>query len=297
VNRTGVRVSSPTELVNPRTADIDVVPTDELVRLLHEQDALVPAAVAQVLPVLARLVDDAAARVRAGGRVHYFGAGTSGRLGVLDAAELLPTFGIADDVVVTHQAGGTVAFLRAVEDAEDDDGGADAESVAAGDVVIGLAASGRTPYVGAALTAGRAAGAVTALVTANPAAPLADLADHLLVAPTGPEALAGSTRLKAGTAQKMILNMFSTALMIRLGHTYQNLLVDMQATNAKLRGRSIELLLQATGRDENQCAQALDECGDLKTALVQLLTGRSPEESRAALEATGGWVRRALEAL
>jgi N-acetylmuramic acid 6-phosphate etherase len=295
VNRTGLRVSSPTESVNPRTADIDVVPTVELVRLLHEQDALVPAAVARVLPVLARLVDDAAARVQAGGRVHYFGAGTSGRLGVLDAAELLPTFGIADDVVVAHQAGGAVAFRQAVEDAEDDDGGADAQSVAAGDVVIGLAASGRTPYVGAALTAGRAVGAVTALVTANPAAPLADLADHLLVAPTGPEALAGSTRLKAGTAQKMILNMFSTALMIRLGHTYQNLLADMRATNAKLRGRSIELLIQATGSDENECAQALDKCGELKTALVHLLTGRSPSACRAAIEAAGGWVRKALE--
>jgi N-acetylmuramic acid 6-phosphate etherase len=162
-------------------------------------------------------------------------------------------------------------------------------------VVVGLAASGRTPYVGAALTAGRAVGAVTALVTANPAAPLAGLADHLLVAPTGPEALAGSTRLKAGTAQKMILNMFSTALMIRLGHTYQNLLVGLRATNAKLRGRSIELLIQATGSDENECAQALEKCGELKTALVHLLTGRSPSACRAAIEAAGGWVRKALE--
>jgi N-acetylmuramic acid 6-phosphate etherase len=297
LNRSGVRVSSPTELVNPRTADIDAVPTLEVVRLLHEQDALVPAAVAGVLPALARLVDAAAARVEAGGRVHYFGAGTSGRLGVLDAAELLPTFGITDDVVVAHQAGGPGAFLRAVEDAEDDDGGGDAASVGAGDVVVGLAASGRTPYVGAALTAGRAVGAVTALVTANPSTPLAGLADHLLVAPTGPEALAGSTRLKAGTAQKMILNMFSTALMVRLGHTYRNLMVDMEPTNAKLRGRSIELLIQATGRADAECARALDECGELKTALVHLLTRRSPQECRAALEAAGGGVRKALDVL
>jgi N-acetylmuramic acid 6-phosphate etherase len=297
VNHTGVRVSSPTELVNPRTTDIDAVSTLEVVQLLHEQDALVPAAVAEVLPVLARLVDAAAARVEAGGRVHYFGAGTSGRLGVLDAAELLPTFGIADDVVLAHQAGGAVAFLRAVEDAEDDEEGGDTESVAAGDVVLGLAASGRTPYVGAALTAGRAVGAITALITANPATPLAGLADHLLVAPTGPEALTGSTRLKAGTAQKMILNMFSTALMIRLGHTYRNLMVDMQATNAKLRGRSIELLIQATGRTDDECGRALDECGDLKTALVHLLTRRTPEACRAALEAGGGRVRKALETL
>jgi N-acetylmuramic acid 6-phosphate etherase len=295
VKRSEVRVSSPTELVNPRTADIDVVPTIELVQLLHEQDALVPAAVARVLPVLARLVDAAAARVQAGGRVHYFGAGTSGRLGVLDAAELLPTFGVADDVVVAHQAGGAGAFLQAIEDAED--GAADTGSVAAGDVVIGLAASGRTPYVAAALTAGRAVGAVTALVTANPGTPLAGLADHLLVAPTGPEALTGSTRLKAGTAQKMILNMFSTALMVRLGHTYRNLMVDMQATNAKLRGRSIELLSQATGRTDEECMRALDECGDLKTALLHLLTRRPPAQCRAALTAAAGLTRPALQSL
>jgi N-acetylmuramic acid 6-phosphate etherase len=294
LTRGGIRVSSPTEQVNPRTTDIDVVPTASVLRLLHDEDARVPAAVAQVLPELARLVDAATLRVRAGGRVHYFGAGTSGRLGVLDAAELLPTFGIGDDVVVAHQAGGPAALVRAVEDAEDDEGGTDAASVGGGDVVVGLAASGRTPYVGAALTAARSAGAVTALITANPGTPLAGLADHLLVAPTGPEALTGSTRLKAGTAQKMILNMFSTALMIRLGHTYQNLMVDMQATNAKLRGRSIELLTQATGASAADCAGALDECGDLKTALVHLLTGRSPADSRAALAAAGGVVRDAL---
>jgi N-acetylmuramic acid 6-phosphate etherase len=296
VNRSGVRVSSPTELVNPRTADIDVVPTLELLGLLHEQDALVPAAVAQVLPALAGLVDAAAARIQAGGRVHYFGAGTSGRLGVLDAAELLPTFGVGDDVVVAHQAGGAGAFLQAIEDAED--GEADTGEIGAGDVVLGLAASGRTPYVGAALTAGRAVGAVTALVTANPGTPLAGLADHLLIAPTGPEALTGSTRLKAGTAQKLILNMFSTALMIRTGRTYRNLMVDMQATNAKLRGRSVELLIQATGCDDPDCVRALDECdGDLKTALVRLLTRRPPADCRAALDAAGGRVRTALEAL
>jgi N-acetylmuramic acid 6-phosphate etherase len=295
VNETGVRVSAPTELVNPGTTDIDVVSTRELVQMLHEQDALVPGAVARVLPVLARLVDEAAARVQAGGRVHYFGAGTSGRLGVLDAAELLPTFGVGDDVVVAHQAGGPGAFLQAVEDAED--GPADTESIAGGDVVIGLAASGRTPYVGAALTAGRAVRAVTALITANPGTPLAGLADHLLVAPTGPEALTGSTRLKAGTAQKMILNMFSTALMIRVGHTYRNLMVDMRATNAKLRGRAIELLSQATGCADEECVRALDDCGDLKTAIVHLLSRRPPAECRAALTAAGGRVRTALQIL
>lgn len=319
----GVRVDSPTEQVNPRTTQIDAVPTLDLVRLLHDEDRRVPDAVAAVLPTLAALVDAAASRVAAGGRVHYFGAGTSGRLGVLDAAELLPTFGVSPGVVVAHQAGGAAALLHAVEDAEDNDGGADAADVAPGDVVIGLAASGRTPYVRAALSAARQVGAVSALITSHPNAPLAVLADYVLVAETGAEAITGSTRLKAGTAQKLILNMFSTALMVRLGHTYRNFMVDMQATNAKLRGRSVELLSQATAAagggvvSEADCAAALDECGDIKTALVYLLTrhlpagpagtaatgttapgGRlTPQDCRDALAAAGGSVRAALVAL
>lgn len=299
----GIRVSSPTEEVNTRTTEIDLVPTLELVQLLNNEDRRVPTAVAAILPTLAELVDVAASRVAAGGRVHYFGAGTSGRLGVLDAAELLPTFGITDRVVVAHQAGGPAAFLHAVEDAEDDERGSDATDVTAADVVIGLAASGRTPYVGAALSAARAVGAVTALITSNPNAPLALLADYLLAADTGPEAITGSTRLKAGTAQKMILNTFSTALMIRLGRTYGNIMVDMQATNAKLRGRSVEMLTQATGASDADCIAALDLCGDIKTALVYLLTRqlpggpRTPERCREALARAGGRVREALLAL
>jgi N-acetylmuramic acid 6-phosphate etherase len=300
VNRAGVRVSSPTESVNVRTVDIDIVPTLELVRMINNEDRLVADAVAAVLPTLARLVDDAAARVAAGGRVHYFGAGTSGRLGVLDAAELLPTFGWSDDVVAAHQAGGPAAFLNAVEDAEDDDGGADTADITRDDVVIGLAASGRTPYVGAALTAARETGAATALVTANPDASLAPLAEYLLVVATGPEALTGSTRLKAGTAQKLVLNTFSTALAVRLGRTYQNLMVDMRATNAKLRGRVIELLIQATALDEDECATALDRCdGELKVALVHLLSEQAatPRRARDALAASDGRVRGAIAAL
>ncbi len=298
--RTNVSVLSPTEGVNPRTWSIDEVPTLRVVQMINDEDARVPAAVAAVLPRLAALVDEAAARVSAGGRVHYFGAGTSGRLGVLDAAELLPTFGIADDVVVAHQAGGAPALLRAVEDAEDDEDGDDATEVAAGDVVIGLTASGRTPYVGAALQAAKAVGAATALVTSNPRPELAGLAGYLLVVDTGPEAIAGSTRLKAGTAQKLVLNTFSTALMIRLGHTYRNLMVDMRATNAKLRGRSIELLKYATGASDDRCAAALDAFGELKPALVALLTegdgapGPDPARVRAALDSAGGRVHEAL---
>ena len=174
MNPRQVRVISPTEDINPRTGNIDEIGTLEILQLINDEDALVPAAVAVLLPTLAELVDQAVARIGAGGRVHYFGAGTSGRLGVLDAAELLPTFGIADDVVIAHQAGGPAAFVRAVENAEDDADSAfaDAAEITGADVVIGLAASGRTPYVGAALQAGRTAGAVTALITSNPAAPL-----------------------------------------------------------------------------------------------------------------------------
>jgi N-acetylmuramic acid 6-phosphate etherase len=304
----GVRVTSPTEQVNPSTWSIDEEPTIRVVEMLNDEDSRVPAAVAAVLPELAALVDEAVARVRAGGRVHYFGAGTSGRLGVLDAAELLPTFGIADDVVIAHQAGGPGALLRAVEDAEDVEDGADAARVTAADVVIGLTASGRTPYVGAALRAAREVGAATALVTSNPEAPLAGLATHVIAVDTGPEAVAGSTRLKAGTAQKMVLNTFSTALMIRLGHTYRNLMVDMQPTNAKLRGRAIELLKYATDAPEQNCAAALDAFGHLKPALVDLLTQgvqpayRAPDAARiravsAALEEVGGHVHSALARL
>jgi N-acetylmuramic acid 6-phosphate etherase len=306
--RTGVRVTSPTEQVNPQTWSIDEVPTIRVVEMLNDEDARVAAAVAAVLPDLAALVDAAAARVAAGGRVHYFGAGTSGRLGVLDAAELLPTFGIADDVVVAHQAGGAGALLRAIEDAEDVEDGADAIEVTAADVVIGLTASGRTPYVGGALRAAGRAGAVSALVTSNPDAPLASLATYVLAVDTGPEAIAGSTRLKAGTAQKMVLNSFSTALMVRLGHTYRNLMVDMQPTNAKLRGRAIELLKHSTDLPEAVCTAALDRYGDLKPALVDLMSlgagaeHRVPDDARvravrAALEAADGHVHAAVTRL
>ena len=305
MSRDAVRGVSPTETVNPRTTRIDEVPTAELVRLIHHEDRRVADAVAATLPELARLVDGAVARVRVGGRVHYFGAGTSGRLAVLDAAELPPTFGVAPgEVVVSHHAGGAAAVQQAAEDAEDAEDGRDAAGLGAHDVVVGIAASGRTPYVAAALRAARDVGALTALITSNPGTPLAELADHLLAADTGPEAITGSTRLKAGTAAKLILNTFSTALMVRLGHTYGNLMIDMRATNAKLRGRSVGMLVQATGEPDQRCAEALDLCGDRKTALLYLLTnagsadGRVPPEAcRAALDRAGGLVRPALAEL
>lgn len=295
-----VRVSAPTENRNPETTGIDAADTVEILRLINAEDAKVAPAVAKVLPVLAGLVDAAAEAIRAGHRVHYFGAGTSGRLAVVDAAELLPTFNVPEDMVVAHHAGGTEALIHAVENVEDDwDRGAEVAAVLeAGDVAIGLAASGRTPWVGGALAAARARGCVTALVTANPDAELADLADYLLAVDTGPEAVTGSTRLKAGTAQKLVLNAFSTALMVRLGRTWSNLMIDLVATNAKLRGRVVRILQEASGADEDTARAALDAAdGELKPALLSMLAGVDAARARTAIQAHDGSVARALTTL
>ncbi|MEV4260939.1 N-acetylmuramic acid 6-phosphate etherase [Kribbella sp. NPDC049584] len=293
-------MTSPTEQRNPRTLAIDAVGTSEILQMLNNEDARVAGAVSAVIPELTKAVDAAVEAVHGGGRVHYFGAGTSGRLAVLDAAELLPTFHVPDGLVVAHHAGGMEALLRAVENVEDseDGGAADAAAVTGQDIVVGLAASGSTPYVAGALKAARAAGATTVLVTSNPDAPLAPLADVVIAADTGPEVIAGSTRLKAGTAQKMILNAFSTTLMIKLGRTWSNLMVDLVATNAKLRGRMLRILAEATGADEAACEAALAEAdGELKPALVHLLTGSPVAEARAALDAAHGRVATALAEL
>jgi len=293
-------VTTPTEQRNPRTLAIDAVGTTEILRMVNSEDARVAGAVEVVIPELARAVDAGVEAIRGGGRVHYFGAGTSGRLAVLDAAELLPTFHVPDGLVVAHHAGGMEALLRAVENVEDSEegGAADAAAVTGQDLVVGLAASGSTPYVAGALKAARAAGATTVLVTSNPDAPLAPLADVVIAADTGPEVIAGSTRLKAGTAQKMILNAFSTTLMIKLGRTWSNLMVDLVATNAKLRGRMLRILAEATGADEAACEAALAEAdGELKPALVHLLTGSPVAEARAALDAAHGRVATALAEL
>lgn len=293
-------MTTPTEQRNPRTLAIDAVGTSEILRMVNAEDARVAGAVAVVIPELARAVDAGVEAIRGGGRVHYFGAGTSGRLAVLDAAELLPTFHVPDGLVVAHHAGGLEALLRAVENVEDSEegGAADAATVTGQDLAIGLAASGSTPYVAGALKAARAAGATTVLVTSNPSAPLAPLADIVIAADTGPEVIAGSTRLKAGTAQKLILNAFSTTLMIKLGRTWSNLMVDLVATNNKLRGRMLRILAEATGADPDACEAALAAAdGELKPALVHLLTGTPIPAARAALEAAHGRVATALTTL
>ncbi|WP_019813794.1 N-acetylmuramic acid 6-phosphate etherase, partial [Saccharomonospora saliphila] len=294
-------VESPTERRNPRTTGLDRMSTAELLAAINAEDRTVPDAVRAALPELARAVDAATGALRAGGRVHYVGAGTSGRLAVLDAAELAPTFNIDPDWFVAHHAGGERALRNAVENAEDDADTAAAEvgdAVAPGDVVLGLTASGRTPYVLGALREARRRGATTALVSCNPRVTVGDEVDILVTVDTGPEVIAGSTRMKAGTAQKLVLTAFSTATMVRMGRTYSNLMVSMRATNAKLRGRTLRILREATGGTERDCARALaDADGDLKIALVRLLSGAEVTEADAALRRSDGHVRDALAAL
>jgi len=295
-----VSVSAPTEERHPDSVGIDRLSTLEVLRLLNAQDATVAVAVAEVLPELAALVEGAVARIRAGGSVHYFGAGTSGRLAVLDAAELRPTFNAPPDLFVAHHAGGLEALVNAVENVEDDAelGRHAAEAVGAGDVAIGLTASGRTPFVAGALALARERGALTALITANPDAEIGPAVDHLLAPATGAEVVTGSTRLKAGTAQKLVLNGFSTAVMIGLGRTWSNLMVDVVATNAKLRGRVVRILRDATGVDEEAARHALRETGgELKPALLTLLSGVPAGEAHRLLELHDGSVAAALGAL
>jgi N-acetylmuramic acid 6-phosphate etherase len=288
-----------TEVRNSRTRDIDTVPTLELLTLLNAEDAAVAGAVQATLPVLAAVVDLVVERLTLGGRVHYFGAGSSGRIGVLDAAEIVPTFGTDPPLFIAHHAGGENAVVTAIEGAEDDEdlGMAAGRVLTSADVAVGLSASGRTPWVAGALKAARAAGAATVLVSSNLAAPLRPLADHAILIDTGPEAVAGSTRLKAGTAQKMVLNGLSTAAMIRLGRTYSNLMVAISGRSAKLRHRQITILMEASGASAAECRAELNRCdGDLRLALLCLLSGLTPGDARPRLAAAHGGVRAALAA-
>jgi N-acetylmuramic acid 6-phosphate etherase len=286
-----------TEQRNPRSAAIDRMTTLDLLTLINAEDRSVPEAVAMVLPALAAAVELAVDALAAGHRIHYVGAGTSGRIAVLDAAELIPTFGLEPGCVVAHLAGGPAALTSPSEAAEDDEaaGVAVTAEVAAGDLVLGVTASGRTPYVRGALTAARAKGACTVLVSANPAAPIAAVADVHVAPDTGPEVVTGSTRMKAGTAQKLVLNAFSTATMVRLGRTYSNLMTDMLAANDKLRDRQLRILAEATGAATEDCRRALRESGgDAKVAVVMLIAHAGAEPARQALAAAHGHVHVAL---
>jgi N-acetylmuramic acid 6-phosphate etherase len=289
-----------TEDVSPRHLDLDRLPAVEQIGLLHESQAEAVAAVQTAVPAIAAAVEAAAERLRRGGRLVYCGAGTSARIGVQDGAELLPTFNWPAEKVAFVIAGGEKALLRAVENAEDsaEDGAAQIAMLDVGpdDVVLGIAASGNTPFTVAAVQAARGRGALTIGIANNTGSRLLTVSDHPILIETGPEAVAGSTRLKAGTAQKIVLNLFSTAVMIQLCRVYRGLMVDMRPTNAKLRQRAEQMLVRLTGCNAAAAADALARTGsDLKLAVL-VLEGLSVDDARALIEASGGSLRDALDA-
>ncbi len=288
-----------TEAVNPAFSDLDTLGTLDLVQAMNAEDGKVPAAVAGASAAIARTVDAVTERMERGGRLIYVGAGTPGRLGVLDASECPPTFGTDPSQVVGVIAGGEQALRQAVENAEDDDeaGAADIRRhrVAAADAVVGISASGRTPYVLAALAAAREAGALTIGLSCNTGSPLGAAAEIAIEIELGPEFITGSTRLKAGTAQKLVLNMISTLTMVRLGKTYGSLMVDLRATNAKLRARSERTVMQATGADAAAAAGALAAVdGSVKAAILILMTGLQPDRALELLREHRGHLREAI---
>jgi len=291
-----------TEQENPRTAQISSLPPEGILRLMNEEDARVAEAVALVLPDVARAVDGIVERLDKGGRLFYLGTGTSGRLGVLDAAECSPTFGVSAELVQGVIAGGYEACYRAVEASEDDAGAGAVDLRARGfttqDALVGIAASGRTPYTVGAVEHARSLGSFTVALTCVPDSAITKSAEVSIVPVVGPEVIAGSTRLKAGTAQKIVLNMISTAAMIRLGYVTGNRMTNVQTRNAKLYARALRILQLESGLDEEHARKVLAEAGDdLPLALVMSKTGRLSAEAKRALQETKGVVERALSLL
>jgi N-acetylmuramic acid 6-phosphate etherase len=291
-----------TEQENPRTRNIGSLSPAEIVQLMNQEDAAVAGAVSIVLTQVALAVDGIVQRLTAGGRLFYIGTGTSGRLGVLDAAECPPTFGVAPELVQAIMAGGYEACYRAVEASEDDAeaGARDLESrgFTKLDVLVGIAASGHTPYTVGAVEHARRLGALTIAITCAPGSPITAAAEVSIVPVVGPEVITGSTRLKAGTAQKMVLNMLSTATMIRLGYVTGNRMTNVQTRNAKLRARALRILMAEADLDEASATMALAATGgDLPIALVIAITGCGLAEAKTALGDSSGVVRKAVAAL
>ncbi|EJL6956590.1 N-acetylmuramic acid 6-phosphate etherase [Vibrio cholerae] len=285
---------------NPDTMDIDLLSSQEIVERLNQQDKQVPLAVEAVLPQIAQAVDKITAAFKQGGRLIYLGAGTSGRLGVLDASECPPTFGVSDQMVIGLIAGGKEAMFTAQEGAEDNAtlGEHDLQQIdfSSKDVLVGIAASGRTPYVIGALEYANDLGATTIALSCNPDSPIAEIAQIAISPVVGPEALTGSTRLKSGTAQKLVLNMLTTASMIRLGKSYQNLMVDVRATNRKLIARAMRIVMQATDCQREEAEALLKEShNNAKLAILMHLTGMNYEQATAKLSQSDGFLRRAME--
>jgi N-acetylmuramic acid 6-phosphate etherase len=291
-----------TEQENPRTAQISSLPTAEILALINQEDARVAEAIAQVLPEITRSVDEIVLRLNQGGRLFYIGTGTSGRLGVLDAAECPPTFGVSPEMIQGIIAGGYDACYRAVEASEDDAlaGAKDLEArgFTERDALVGIAASGRTPYTVGAIEHARQLGALTIALTSVPGSLITRAADISIVPVVGPEVIAGSTRMKAGTAQKLVLNMISTAAMIRLGYVTGNRMTNVQPRNVKLRARAERILAAETGLDLKEAAARLDAAeGDLRIALVMSKTGSNRDSARTALMESRWVVAEAIKAL
>lgn len=298
-NTNGSLAGLTTEGVNPNSTGLSDMNALDIVRTMNDEDGHVAAAVQAEADSIARAITGIAARLRRGGRLIYVGAGTSGRLGVLDAAECPPTFNTPPDLVIGVIAGGSAALTRSIESVEDSQeaGRADLEALRAGeaDCVVGIAASGRTPYVLAAVEYAGAHGALTVGLACNRGSKLSDLVEIMIQPVVGPEILAGSTRLKAGTAQKMVLNMLSTGTMVLLGKTYGNLMVDLRASNVKLHDRSIRILRTVANLDEAEATMLLAAChGELKVAIVAALAGIDPEHARSRLGSSEGNVQAAL---
>lgn len=284
---------------NPRTMDIDLLPTVEVLRKINDEDKLVAHAVEQVIPEIAAAVDRTIAAFRQGGRLIYMGAGTSGRIGVLDASECPPTFSVPSTMVVGLIAGGYSALLKATEGAEDSQSkGAEALAeigLTAKDVVVGIAASGRTPYVIGGLDYAKKIGATAVALSCNPQSAIAEIADIAISPVVGPEALTGSTRMKSGTAEKLVLNMLTTASMIGIGKTYENLMVDLKASNKKLVARAARIVMQATECTLEVAQAALAQTdNDVKLAILIVMTGMDLAAARSALEDSKGFLRQAI---
>jgi N-acetylmuramic acid 6-phosphate etherase len=288
-----------TEQRNAASKNLDRMTAREIVRLMNREDRKVAADVGRELPVIARAVDAIVAGIRNGGRLIYVGAGSSGRMGMLDAAECAPTFGISQKLVRALIAGGRRAITQAVEGAEDSARNGERDlrplKLTRNDVVVGIAASGTTPYVLGAMNYARRRGATTVAVTSNLRMPLGRLAKIVIAPEVGPEVLTGSTRLKAGTSQKMVLNMLSTAAMAQLGHVYENLMIDMMLTNEKVADRALRILAEASGRSVSAAKHALRAAGhDMGVALVMLKQRVKAREAKKILRAASGDLRKAL---
>ncbi|MBP5352306.1 MAG: N-acetylmuramic acid 6-phosphate etherase [Alphaproteobacteria bacterium] len=290
---------SQTEQINPQTWDIDLADGEQIARLINQEDAKIAAAIAEILPQIGQAIEQITARLQKGGRMAYFGSGTSGRIGILDAAEMQPTFSVAEDLISGYISGGEAALRHAVENAEDKIACADEDfehfNPQPNDVVVAISASGNPEYTLRVLQRARERGVMTVALTSNPNAKFKPYADIFLNPILGPEVIAGSSRMKSGTAQKMILNMLSTGVMIRMGKTYHNYMVDLYVSNLKLRERAMRLVSEICQTDAETARKVLQKAGNVKTACVMLKRQCDKETAEKILAEHGGILRKIIE--